>query len=173
MKIDKNLNLVLHINDIHVHHTPISYDCFKENFLLLSKTHDEIGFNASGSQIALFMLEKMAKETGENAISLLNEIKRLTNVIVPGAGDWQHIPLEVAVKEGFINEEELDNVLNHIVFFICIYWVQKRTSEIFKVSFQRMIGLWGLQETSLSCVDFIKSLPTLTETDSSTETVTA
>ncbi|MEN9755818.1 MAG: hypothetical protein RL755_5 [Pseudomonadota bacterium] len=172
MKINDKLNLVTTVDSdlgtIYIHHTAIGYDVFKENFLALTKVHDAInseGVALSGARVAYLMLDQTAKESDINIKPLVNELKRLTNVIVPSAtGNYEPIAFEVAITDGLIDELQHDEVMNAIVFFTCVLQLQ-RGKQILKYTLSNMTARWGLLTTSLDCVAYLKQLPILTETD--------
>jgi len=180
MKINDKLNLTMTVEgdlgNIHIHHTAIGYDVFKENFLALTKVHDAInseGVALSGARVAYLMLEQTARESDINIKPLVNELKRLTNIIVPSAtGNYEPIAFEVAVKDGLIDEHQHDEVMNAIVFFTCISQVQ-RGRPILNWTLSNMTARWGLLTSSLDCVGYLKQLPILTETDNAGKTATA
>lgn len=180
MKINDKLNLVTTVDGdlgtIYIHHTAISYDVFKENFLALTKIHDEInseGVALSGARVAYLMLEKTAKESEINIKPLINELKRLTNVIVPSStGNYEPIAFEVAITDGLIDELQHDEVMNAVVFFTCVLQLQ-RGKPILKHTLSYMKGRWELLTTSLDCVAYLKQLPILTETDNAGKKETA
>ena len=51
---------------------------------------------------------------------LVNEIIRLTNVMICGKNGWESIPFEIAVRREMLNEDEEAEVLSAIVFFTAI-----------------------------------------------------
>ena len=95
MQIDRSLNFVMPVErengTIYVHSMPISRQVFEANFLPISKTFtrlytDGIG-TTSGPRVAALMLREVATEMGiadKIERELFAEIRRLTNVILPG-----------------------------------------------------------------------------------------
>jgi len=100
MKLDKALNLVIPIDQdegrIYVHSTPISLEVFEKYFLAISKTFAAIyseGLNVlAGPRVAALMLRRVSDDLGLDT-GLIDEIRRLSNVIVSGKA----VPLEVAL----------------------------------------------------------------------------
>jgi hypothetical protein len=109
--LNKKLNLVLPVDTdkgkIWVHSTPISKEIFESNYLLLTKTLANLYSNNIGPsfapRIALLSLKDTAKEMDEtNDISsnLVQEIHRLTNVLMPDpTGRWQTLPFVEVVNK--------------------------------------------------------------------------
>lgn len=176
MKISKDLNLVVPVKTeagtFYVHSTPILYETFKRYFLVLSKTLNRIhaeGIQIVGPRVAALMLEEIAKEMGqwegvagvENG--LMNEISRLSNVIMPTERGWQSIPLDTAFKQGHLTAQEVHEVGGFIIFFTCVWHIHKR-SEV-EAFLELMVKIWGTQVSLLSCMEYRDSLPTLTETE--------
>jgi len=188
MKIDRRLNLVLSVTTedaqtMWVHHTPIRREIFQSHFLVITKTlsamYEEQLPPGMGMRIALLMMRRVAKDMGEPIpqqveMALLPELWRLTNVLVPnynnGSG-WTTLPLEKVIADKIIDEEDAEEVKNHIVFFTCASWVHKRT-ELDEMIYP-ILRNSGSQITSLNSTEFIASLPTSTPTVSTGETGTA
>ena len=195
MKIDKRLNLVVPIYDdagktaiAYVHSAPISREVFDRNFLVLAKTHaafwnEGLGTTA-GPRVAAMLLRLVAdqldgpdEETRErnghaNRQSVENglfpEIRRLSNVAMPDqSGAWKTIPLENVVREKLLNEEDLAEVENAIVFFIVAYAMHKRTERAAIVA--GAARLWGARIESLNSTEFARTLTTSTGTANSGE----
>src|ERR1700751_5403859 len=103
--INKKLNLVLPVDTdngrIWVHSVPISKEIFESNYLLMTKTIAYLYSNgvgpAFGPRVARLALKDVAKDMDDEtdiSINLLNEIYRITNVLMPSpTGQWQTIPL--------------------------------------------------------------------------------
>src|SRR5215831_13634119 len=110
VRISRSLNLVVPVDTeagtIYVHSTPISRDVFERYYLVLSKTFAQIyqeGLAAiAGPRVGFLLLRDVAQNTrGTNgapnawegtdgvANGLINEIRRLTNVIMPGPAGWE------------------------------------------------------------------------------------
>ena len=193
MKIGKDLRLVKKINeDTWIHHEPISYDVYKANWKALKQCANEsLGGGAIDSALSanmlLFALEEFASRGCEKVYSLLNitdseiainpelsnniEFKRCralittliqrTNVVTPLNGHYDNVPL--LDSRGNIDAETLDAILGNILFFTSWNYAGIPTP-------QNLLALMNCQETSLSCVEFQKSLPTLTTKESTAKT---
>lgn len=177
MEIDKKtLNLVVPVSTdngtAYIHSTPIRREVFREHFLVLSKTlnsmYAEGVSQVTGPRIAALMLEKISKEDGiwetDGAIigvkdSLINEIRRLSNVILSTSEGWKTIPLMDAVNQGKLEIEDVEEAEGFIVFFTCISRIHKRKEVLTFLG--PMAKLWNTQSTLLNVTEYIASLPTL------------
>lgn len=181
MRLDRHLNLVIPVEregvDIYVHSSPISREVFNRYFLPLSKTYAEIyrgGLNViAGPRVAAMLLRKIAAENNELAgddgveSGLINEIKRLTNVMVPTPQGWQAVPIQQAVEvHHYLELEEMDEIENVLVFFtlVCAMYPKKDRPILFR----GMKSLWGTDDTSLNSTEFARSLAMPTEDKPST-----
>lgn len=177
MKIDEKLNLVIEVEgdkgSVWVHSTPIGRETFKRYYLPLAKAFSKIykeGLDVtSGPRVAAMVVEDVSRELGiwegEGGVEngLMAEIRRLSNVIVPGdKGGWVSIPLESALNEKRFSEEEAAEVENAVCFFIVASAMHSRSDR--KVALLGMTSLWTGQITSLSSTEFAASLRTSTET---------
>jgi len=173
MKLDKALNLVIPIDQdegrIYVHSTPISREVFEKYFLAISKTFAAIyseGLNVlAGPRVAALMLRRVSEDMGLDT-GLIDEIRRLSNVIVSG----KTVPLEVALNQGVLSADDYHEVEGIIVFFICVSAMHKRS--LVASILTEMCGLWGSGTTLSNCTEYASYLQTLTETASSGETAT-
>lgn len=184
MKIDKRLNLVVPLEQednttIYVHSIPIGWEIFDRYFLVLSKVYASFwseGLSAiSGPRIAAKMLRTVAQNTarapgvswweGEDGVEngLMPEIQRLTNILILTPEGWHPRPFQEAIDRKILSEEDISEALNQIVFFtVCSVVAPKETRD-------RLIAggavMSNSQTTSLLPMDFVKSLPILTETE--------
>lgn len=180
MKIDKKLNIVVEVETsegtVFVHSTPISRAVFEKYFLIIGKTFSAIiseGLSfVSGPRVAAMMLKKIAQDAGvwegrdgiENG--LMAEIRRLTNIIIPGPEGWKTAPFQDAIDKKMIDEDDIGEVEGIITFFICASAMTRKT-EILPI-LERM-RLWGALVTSLNCTEYGASLPKLTTEETSSE----
>jgi hypothetical protein len=168
VKINRRLNLVLSIEGekgrVHVHSVPISRSVFEDNWLVISRTLSATYMNklgpVMGPRVAALALRDEAKEMGiwegvQN--SLLQEIKRLTNVIVPSERGWETLPYGEAIKRGWLDEDQVAEVENSLVYFTCASWMHPR--EQFITVMDGMRTLWGAQTTSSNVTEYQRSLP--------------
>lgn len=173
MKLDRKLNLVMPLStaagDIYVHSTPISREIFERYYKPIARAYAAMFSEKytvySSPKIAKLLLKDAAQELGVwdgadgVAQGLLPEIRRLTNVVVPGPNGWQTVPFDGA---RMLDEDDLAEVENILVFFICVSAMSPKSD------LQTMMGItsviWKTQDTSLNCTDFASSLPTSIET---------
>jgi hypothetical protein len=181
MKINRALNLVIPIEtdkgQIFVHSTPISREVFEQYFLVISKTFASIfsqGLGAiAGPRIAYLMLKKTSEEmgiwsgVGGVEYGLVNEIIRLSNVLMPTAKGWKSIPLHSAIEKGTLDSETVAEVEGELIFFTCVSMMNKRIQ--IEGIMDTVNGLWGSLTTSSNSTEFMNSLMTSTEAESSGE----
>lgn len=179
MRIDKRLNLVVPIYDdadsqkliAYVHSTPLSEEAVERHFMLLAQVFAQVfqqglGF-AAGPAIAMRLLRRVAENTqvwinedktpGEAQL-LVEEIRRLTTIIVPNGAGWQQVPLQIAVDMKHISAEDRQEVENAIVFFIAASATLPRKQR--QALLQEAVDLWGARLSSSSCTEWIASMTT-------------
>ncbi|MBV8060467.1 MAG: hypothetical protein JO253_02935 [Alphaproteobacteria bacterium] len=183
MKIDKQLNLVCPIETdsgvVYIHSTPIGREVFEKYFLPLSKTFGAIfteGLQVvAGPRVAAMLLKKVSIEDGvwdgPQGVSsgLMEEIRRLSNVAVPTDAGWATLPLYDALAKGHLEQRDVDEAENAIVFFTCISLMCKRSEAATFVT--GMSEIWGTLTTSSNVTEYARSLPMLTETGTSSPEV--
>lgn len=193
MRITRSLNLTFPVitdqGEVWVHSTPISRDIYHSYFDLIAQTVAQIharGLNfVAGPSIAAMMLRKIAETSGRLADTdtqlgvengLIGEMKRLTNVAVPGPqGGWTTIPYVEAVRRELFDDAMQDAIEGGVVFFICLSlihgWQRERLLAVLSISGLLSSGgipsVWRAQVTSLNSTEFANSLPISTETENS------
>ncbi|MEX3914890.1 hypothetical protein AB4Y43_01400 [Paraburkholderia sp. BR10872] len=179
------MNLIIPVETetgmIYVHSTPISRDVFEANIFIISKTLSvlyEDGLTAfAGPRVAATMMKNIAIERGiwegPNGVEnvLMNEIRRLTNVVLPAERGWTTMLYEDAVRNEAIDADTVSEVEGQIVFFTCVSWMHK-AKEV-KGLLQGVNEIWESQNTLLNSTEWANSLPTSTPGESSGETATA
>jgi len=177
MKIDRKLNLVIPIDRedgsrLYVHSSPISMAVFESYYLVMAKTFSSI-YNeglgvTAGPRIAALVLKRVADNMGvwegETGVrnGLVNEMRRLTNVITPSENGWQTIPFKEAIDRGLIDEDEVSEVENALTFFTVAYRLHRKVER--EAILNGASRLWGGQIESQDSTEFMRSLPTLTPT---------
>lgn len=183
MKIDRKLNLVMQIQTaergiIHVHSSSISRAIFEQFYLELGKVFSQC-FDAnnkaehlalSAPQLAYPALKSIASQAGNwdgvggVKLGLINEIIRLTNIMIAGDQGWETINLDTAIKREMIDEDEEAEILSSLVFFTAI---SKVAPKDLKNSFLEMAGsLRGWVLTSLDITEYQSGLPILIKKES-------
>jgi len=183
MRINRKLNLVMQLETaeqgvIHIHSVSISREIFEQFYLELGKVFSQC-FDAnnkaehlalSAPQLAYPALKSIAKQAGnwDSAggvkLGLVNEIIRLTNIMITGDNGWETIPLDTAIKRGIIDEDEESEILSSLVFFTAI---SKVAPKDLKNSFLEMAGsLRGWVLTSSDITEYQSGLLTLIKKES-------
>ena len=192
MKINQKLNVVIEMEDeggtSYVHAEPISAQTFERYYKVIAKTFAAIHGGGLGSvagpRVASLLLKDIATdlglwEDGEDGSGvkiagvqsgLMNEIRRLANVIALKDGKWQTIPLQEAVDKKLMNPEDLKEVENAIVFFTVYSSMMRR--PIRRAMMMGAAEVFGAQITSLNSTEFAASLPTSTGTANTGEKAT-
>jgi len=171
MKIDRKLNIVIPVETeskglIYVHSTPISRDVFEQFYLELGKVFSQCFDSINQAHLALTApqlaypaLKTMAIKAGnweEVKKGLINEIVRLTNVLVTGEKGWESIPLDLAIKREILDEDEESEVLSALTFFTAICRVAPKD---LRMSFLEMAGsLRSWELTSLDSTEYLNGL---------------
>lgn len=159
------------------YHTPISRQVFEANYRVLSATKAAIfskgGFYAMdvGPRVAALTLkdeglkdaaargsvDELGKPIDDATGALLAEIRRLTNILVPGSAGWDLLPVDAAIGQGHMTQDDWSEVEAAIVFFTC-HCAMARRAEKAKQSRATASLLRG-SITSLVPLEFAASLP--------------
>jgi len=179
VKIDRNLNLVMQVQTgrnglVYIHSASISRSVFEQFYLELGKVFsqcfdsiNQAHLALSAPQLAYPALKSLALKAGNwdgnggVKFGLINEIVRLTNVIMSTEKGWETIPFDVAVKREILDEDEEAETLSSLVFFTAI---SKVAPKDLKNSFLEMAGaLRNWEISSLDCTAFQNGLPIQTK----------
>jgi hypothetical protein len=183
VEIDRKLNLVLTVERgdgsiLHVHSTPVRQAIFTQYYKIIAKTFSQIysgGYGVTAApRIAAMLLRDVAAEEGSKEgvqNGLINEIHRLTNVLVLGNAGWETLPLEDALKRGLLDEDDASEVENAVVFFTVASAMHKRTD--LRGVLGAVQGIWGGRLVSSTCTVYASSLPMLIKAGTTGATVTA
>src|SRR6516162_2431588 len=128
--LNRKLNLVLSVETergtVHVHSSPIGREVFEDNFLVISRAFTQVYTNGlgpvTGPRVAALLLKQEAEKMEiweRTRQSLMAEINRLTNVIVPGDSGWETMPFDIAKKRGVLDDTAASEVENSVVYFTC------------------------------------------------------
>lgn len=139
MEINEKLNLVVPLErpdgtKVFVHSVPIgreTFENFYDVFMLAWERIWDTPNKQAGPRTAMTILRASAKDLGRwedvagkpgsgAESGLLGEVWRLTNIVVPrevsAAG---YLPWDVAIKRGFLDEDDQYEAGNAIAFFYC------------------------------------------------------
>lgn len=191
-KISRDLNIVIPVESpllgtIYVHSVPIGRELFDLYYEVLGEVYSKIANKrlwAAAPRTAMPMLRDAAMSTPRPALpgqrptpwwegpdgienGLLNEIRRLTNVVLPNPPHgWTTLPFVNAASDGTLDEEDSADVLSMLCFFTCLSASLDRRTLIASI-----VDFLSAQTTSLNSTEFANSLKTLTATGSSGGTV--
>jgi len=179
MKIDRNLNLVMQVQTannglVYIHSASIGRSVFEQFYLELGKVFsqcfdsvNQAHLALSAPQLAYPALKSIAQKAGNwdgaggVKFGLVNEIVRLTNVLVATENGWETLPFDVAVKREILDEDEEAETLSSLVFFTAI---SKVAPKDLKNSFLEMAGsLRNWELISSDVTEYLAGLPTLTK----------
>lgn len=182
MQLNPDMNFVvpLYHGDAvyaYVHARPISAAAFEMNYRLLIRTYNTM---LSEGPVAarmghLFLKDAAAALAPDNSdgstisAPLLNEIGRMSSVILATKTGWQTLPLQQALDSKLLDPEDAIEAANASLFFIAVWHVSpKQTRDgLLKTATE----LWGAVRSPLQPTEWIASLPTSTATAPSGETV--
>jgi hypothetical protein len=175
VKLNRKLNLVIKIDSergqLHVIASPISRAIFEDNFMIMCRAYSAIYMNQlgniTGPQAAALLIKREAKILEEEAKGemLLQEIKRLINILIPpnNGGNYEMVDFSLAVKQGLIDEE----VAADIEAAICFFTLALRAGSIHQLE-TAALGLdlfWNAEISSLTLTEYTNSLRTSTTED--------
>lgn len=179
MRIDKRLNLVIpiesdedsQVNKAYVHSAPLSSEIFDNYFLIIGQAWTSIFTQGlgivGGTRVADKLLKKVAIDKGvwdgEGGVQqgLVNEMHRLTNVLITTARGWEMFPWDDAVKKNMLSKDEISEVESALTFFM-LASLMNRKKELLSVLGGAM-SMWGARVEYLSCTELINSLRTSTK----------
>ena len=176
MIVNRRLNLVQPIDTatgtVYLHSVPISREVWESYFLVLAKTYAEImkqGLTViAGPPVARLLLKVVAQQIGawegENGVErgLLPEIRRLSNVVMPGGAGWETVPYEEVIRRKSIDEDALAEAEGALIFFICASAVLRGPAmkERLEILLRGLRFSSGALTTSLDAMEYAASLPT-------------
>ena len=177
IKLNRKLNIVLppfviENGQAHVYSSPISLVVFREHYKVLGRVFTEIqrlGYGPiTGPSLAAYLFRDEAKafDDEQHSEMLLHEIRRLTYVVHPGERGWQNSPFIDAVKRNILTEEQNDEAENFLVYFTCASWIRLPNEA---VAMDALRVIWHVQTISSTVMEFMSSLPTSTQDESTGE----
>ncbi|MGX5055991.1 hypothetical protein ACWKX9_20355 [Enterobacter asburiae] len=171
VKIDKKLNFVSTITRddnsmVYLHVVPFPYEVVEQNCVLLGNLFNSF-FTLVGSvgapRVAAMMLRNIIKsrqgdaDTTPEALTIIDDIQRLTTVIWNDNGVWKPSPLDAAFKNGIITPDEYREIEGEIVFFMVSSAIQK--ADLMKGTVGKALEMYSGQLVSLSATGYRDSLP--------------
>lgn len=134
---------------VYGYHVPISRDVFEQNFRVLAATKAELSAKGShymmgsGPRVAGLTLKDEGRKDAaargsfddegkivdQDTPALLAEIKRLTTVLCAGDHGWDMLPVDVAIQQGKMDEEDWEEALSSLVFFTCNHSLAKKADR--------------------------------------------
>jgi hypothetical protein len=176
VKINRDLNLVIPVErgddiKLYVYSIPVATFVFERYYMVFARAFNRIYTDGlgimSGPRVAAFILRDVAREMGawdgpEGAErGLMAEMRRLTSVIVLDDKGWCPIPLHEAVARSFLDERDVSEVENALVFFTLAWHMHRRADR--EAILASGMKLWSGQLEWLSLSEFCSSLPTSIE----------
>jgi hypothetical protein len=125
-------------------------------------------FAAEAVRSAARALGPMAEAEVEK--NFIGEIRRLAMVVLPKDNGWDEMMLDEAISKELLEDDEIDEILNLLVFFtaaLSFYALSERAVVV-----SGAVALWNGRTTSSSFTEWRGSLPTSTPAASSGETTT-
>lgn len=191
--INEALNLVLPARSdekgvlIYAYHSPISREVFEANYRLLAATKSALAGKGvfymmdAGPRIASLAFKdegrKDALERGDvdakgnpnedYVTAFMAEIRRLTTILAPTANGFQPIPVDAAIAQNIIDDEEWTETESAIVFFTFNYWLSRKAIRSRQAS--ATASVLKASVTSLSAMEFIASLQTSTQAETTSD----
>ena len=184
MKLNRKLNFVIPVEGdtgtLYVHSMPLSREVFERYYVTIAQTFTKIYTQGitlvAGPRVAYMTLKEVAIENGvwEGPLGveqgLIAEINRLSNVIIPVDGGWASVPLHDAIQKGVLDQEDVDEVMGIVTFFIVASAMHKRTE--LPALLEYVAKTWTAQLSSLNSTEYQTFLRTSIATDSSGAKVT-
>lgn len=191
MKIDRKTNLVVELPredepSVFAHSTPLAAEVLEQYHSLAGPTMNALvtrGYGYFAPRYAASVLREIATEQAELSAGpdrrnqeaakdrakvrvdgFFAEIRRKTHILALDEDGWGMLPLADAMKADAIDDEELVQIENALVFFTfgLRSWVKAQRQEV-----SGGLSLCNARIVSLSCTDFMSSLRTLTKDDNS------
>jgi hypothetical protein len=188
MKIDRNLRLITPLETqkngvAHIYSMAIERVIFEQFYLELGKVYSQCfdsknpeHFILSAPQLAYPALKSISMKMGTWEIKnaegiviggvksgMINEIVRLSTVMINGNNGWESLPLHTAIQRKLIDEDEEAEVLSSLIFFTVVCRVAP--TEIANYLLQASASMRNWVLTLSDSMEFMSGLPTLTKAD--------
>lgn len=179
-RIDKRLNITFETETAdgataYVYSTPINEMIFDKFCIILAKAYGMIireGLGiAAGPRVASRIVKKIAMDEGTwdgtdgVNLGLLQELRRLTQIMFVGKNGWDLMTLDDAQKAGVLDTESVSDVENQLMFFTLASWMIR--GKQYLLLMEELRRFWGMRSTQLQPMDYLASLRTSTTQESS------
>ena len=176
MEITDSLRLVIPFGEgMIAYHTPISRDVYELNYAALNAMKSAMRskgmyyYVEQGPIVAALTLrdegaleaQRRGLEIDTRTPAFLAEIRRLTNILVPGVAGYDLLPVDAAISSGKLDTEDWAELESAIVFFTCLTCTAKKAER--KAQAQGASKLLGGSITSLVPMEYAASLRTSTK----------
>ena len=164
---DKTKTITAEVEEIYayVHSAPVSREVFEAHYMLFSRVFNRIYTDGlgemAGPRVAALVLRDVAKEQREYAdqyTALINEIRRLTNVLLRTENGWETIPFASATS--LLDDQDVSEVENAIVHFTVSSAMHRK--NVAKTMLTGAASLWGAEISSSDFTVIAASLKTST-----------
>lgn len=176
--IDSSLRLVLPLRQdaagnatSWAYHTPLSIEAFEASYRILAAAKGAMFAKGAsyayyaGVHVAALHLRDAGKQdaaesgdaSSDAAGALLAELHRLTTVALRTPDGWDQVPLDVAKQRGSLDDADVRDLENALVFFSCAFWLTSRARRKTDVGIAASAMAGSI--TSLSLTEWIASLP--------------
>jgi hypothetical protein len=178
---DLNIHFSIRNKTIHIHSMPIRYEVFETYYMPISIAFSDIYVKgleyafSSGPRVASLVLRDASKKLGmwegnegvKNG--LINEIHRLTNVIMPSKDQgWQTHQFSDLLRKNVFTYREVAEIEGILIFFTCVSLMQPQEAA---PKHLRALSLWGVQTTSSNVTELCASLMTSMTEENSTKKI--
>jgi hypothetical protein len=163
-----------------VHVAPILNETFKTYYAPISRTYTELftggGGDITGPRVAAFALEEHAKKLGtwdgKDGVKhgLMEEIKRLSNVVMLTEDGWKTLPYADAVRMNVFTPDDFQEVEHVLCFFTVVSAMVPKAQQKGHLDF--MAQFWSVRPEPLDFTGFVAGLKTSNEVESTGEKVT-
>lgn len=173
MRIDGDLRMVFDVGASKAYHVPLSRDLYDVYYDVIASAAGKLfakgGYYqvVAAPRIAARVLrdegDRPDPDTGEarkRGTALLQELQRLTTILVHDDTGWHEMPVAAALARKAIDAEDWDDCEAEIVFFTCHYWMSSRTRRSAVVD--AVASAVGASATSLTPTAYCASLTTST-----------
>lgn len=171
VKLERDLKVVIPLESGAICYSiPVSRQIFETNYMAFAKIWSAIqeqGLVATGASIAARMLRQLAVEQNLNVDPILGEIRRLCTIAIPTEHGYQQYPMDNAVRDRLIDEDDIAEIENLLVFSIAVSYLSTKAQAAKLLEWVR--GMRKALTTSLTFTDFLASLQTSMQDDSSGE----